>query len=421
MKKIFKYIFVVLLGSFLMTACQQEELPPIAEASISNITIEPSYTSAVITCDVESNVTIEANMVHLSKSPDFSNCQQYCLNQLLEGSFSDTISGLEDDMTYYVRYGIYNSWSAIEFDTVSVFKTLKGSIPTVSTSKVDMVTLNSAIVYGQVVEDGGFPITEYGFCYSTSPSPTIEDVKLICENSVISFSYNIVNLQEGTKYYIRSYAQNEKGITYGEELCFSTKVRTYHNGYEYVDLGLSVKWATCNVGANTPEEYGGYYAWGEIETKSTYDWTTHKYYDSTTNTFLKYNDYWHQGGVNDNKTKLDSSDDVAHINWGGSWRMPDKDEAYELQNKCTLVFCTQNGVHGYRITSRINGCSIFVPASGRKVGEQQEEVGNEAYLWSATRIQQKSEYALYVKVSSPYLLVSFTDRCYGFSVRPVCP
>ncbi len=78
MKKIFKYIFVVLLGSFLMTACQQEELPPIAEASISNITIEPSYTSAVITCDVESNVTIEANMVHLSKSPDFSNCQQYC-------------------------------------------------------------------------------------------------------------------------------------------------------------------------------------------------------------------------------------------------------------------------------------------------------------------------------------------------------
>ena len=209
MKKIFKYIFVVLLGSFLMTACQQEELPPIAEASISNITIEPSYTSAVITCDVESNVTIEANMVHLSKSPDFSNCQQYCLNQLLEGSFSDTISGLEDDMTYYVRYGIYNSWSAIEFDTVSVFKTLKGSIPTVYTSKVDMVTLNSAIVYGQVVEDGGFPITEYGFCYSTSPSPTIEDVKLICENSVISFSYNIVNLQEGTKYYIRSYAVYE--------------------------------------------------------------------------------------------------------------------------------------------------------------------------------------------------------------------
>ena len=421
MKKIYQYIVVVLLGCLMMTACQQEELPPIAEASISNITIEPSYTSAVITCDVESNVTIEANMVHLSKSPDFSNCQQYCLNQLLEGTFSDTIRELEDDMTYYVRYRICNTWSAIEFDTVSVFKTLKGSIPTVSTLKVDMITLNSAIVYGRIAADGGFPITERGFCYSATPNPTIENIKLICENSVDSFSCNIVNLQEGTKYYIRSYAQNEKGITYGEDLCFTTRVRTYHNGYEYVDMGLSVKWATYNVGANAPEEYGGYYAWGEIETKSIYDWTTHKYYDSTTKTFLKYNDYWHQGGVHDFKMTLDPSDDVAHINWGGNWRMPDEDELRDLRDNSTLAFCTQNGIPGYRITSTINGCSIFVPASGKKVGQQLEEVGSAAYLWSTTRIKEKSEYAFYVKVSSPYLLVSFTDRCYGFSVRPVCP
>jgi uncharacterized protein (TIGR02145 family) len=419
MKKMIKHIFI---GVLILTwvACQHEEIPPITHVFMNNITIEPSYTSAVITCNVASSITVEKYIVHLSKVPDFSNSQQYILNQLVAGSFSDTISGLEDDMTYYVRYGIYNSWSAIEFDTVSVFKTLKGSIPTVSTSKVDMVTLNSAIVYGQVVEDGGFPITEYGFCYSTSPSPTIEDVKLICENSVHSFSYNIVNLQEGTKYYIRSYAQNEKGITYGEELCFSTKVRTYHNGYEYVDLGLSVKWATCNVGANVPEEYGGYYAWGEIETKSTYDWTTHKYYDSTTGSFLKYNDWWHQSGVHDNKMTLDPSDDVAHINWGGNWRMPDEDELRELRDKCTLVFCNQNGVQGYRITSTVNGCSIFVPASGKKVGKQLDEVGDVAYFWSINRIEQKSEYAVYMKVSSPYLQVPFTDRCYGFSVRPVC-
>ena len=186
MNKMMKHIFI---GVLILTwvACQHEEIPPITHVSMNNITIEPSYTSAVITCNVASSITVEKYIVHLSKVPDFSNSQQYILNQLVAGSFSDTISGLEDDMTYYVRYGIYNSWSAIEFDTVSVFKTLKGSIPTVSTSKVDMVTLNSAIVYGQVVEDGGFPITEYGFCYSTSPSPTIEDVKLICENSVISF------------------------------------------------------------------------------------------------------------------------------------------------------------------------------------------------------------------------------------------
>jgi hypothetical protein len=118
---------------------------------------------------------------------------------------------------------------------------------------------------------------------------------------------------------------------------------------------------------------------------------------------------------------LDPSDDVAHINWGGNWRMPDEDELCDLRDNSTLAFCTQNGIPGYRITSTINGCSIFVPASGKKVGQQLEEVGSAAYLWSTTRIKEKSEYAFYVKVSSPYLLVSFTDRCYGFSVRPVCP
>ena len=420
MKKVLIYIFLGLSFCLTMSTCQQEELPPIAEATIDTFAIVPAYVEADVIGKFHTNVTIEYAILYLSKDSAFSNTEKFVLKEQQPGLFAGKLTNLSDATTYYVRLGISNTWSTIEFDTISAFKTLIGTIPAISTLKVDMITLNSAIAHGRIIKNGGFPITERGFCYSTTPNPTIENIKLICENSVDSFSCNIVNLQEGTKYYIRSYAQNEKGITYGDELCFSTKVKTYHNGHEYVDLGLSVKWATCNIGANTPEEYGGYYAWGEIETKSIYDWTTHKYYDSTTKTFLKYNDWWHQGGVHDFKTTLDRSDDVAHINWGGNWRMPDEDELRDLRNNSTLAFCTQNGIPGYRITSTINGCSIFVPASGKKVGQQLEEVGSAAYLWSATRINEKSEYGVYMKVSSPYLQVPFTDRCYGFSVRPVC-
>lgn len=137
MNKMIKHIFVGVLIMLTWAACQHEEIPLTTRTFIGNIMIEPSYTSAVITCDVASSMTIEKCMAHVSKSPDFSNCQHYFLEQLIESTYTDTISGLEDDMTYYVRYRIYNSWSAIEFDTVSVFKTLKAPIPIVSPLNVD--------------------------------------------------------------------------------------------------------------------------------------------------------------------------------------------------------------------------------------------------------------------------------------------
>ena len=100
-----------------------------------------------------------------------------------------------------------------------------------------------------------------------------------------------------------------------------------------VDLGLSVKWANINVGAESPEDYGNYYAWGETSTKETYNWST--YFDTNDggNTFTKYNN---EGG----KTVLDPEDDAAHVNWGGSWRMPTQAEWWELINCCTWTWTT---------------------------------------------------------------------------------
>lgn len=140
-----------------------------------------------------------------------------------------------------------------------------------------------------------------------------------------------------------------------------------YNGHEYVDLGLSVKWATCNIGANSPEESGDYFAWGEVKPKEYYDWSTYKYCEGTLNTLTKYNHVEDRGGVVDNKEFLDPEDDAAVVNWGGSWRTPSREEWYELTNYCTIEFVTINEIRGIRFTSNIEGYtdrSIFLPAAG---------------------------------------------------------
>ncbi|MBO5181812.1 MAG: hypothetical protein J6B92_07990 [Paraprevotella sp.] len=191
------------------------------------------------------------------------------------------------------------------------------------------------------------------------------------------------------------------------------------NSHEAVDLGLSVKWATCNVGANSPEEYGGYYAWGETEEKSNYDWSTYKYCKGSYDTMTKYCTNSSYGTV-DNKTVLDPEDDVAHVKWGGSWRMPTSSEIQELVNNCLWTWTTQNGVNGYVVTSKSNGNSIFLPAAGYRWGEFVNDSGSGGYYWSASLNEDRSDYASYLGFySGNRYLYYYFDRYYGFSVRPV--
>lgn len=185
------------------------------------------------------------------------------------------------------------------------------------------------------------------------------------------------------------------------------------NGHEYVDLGLpsGVKWATCNVGASKPEEYGGYYAWGETEEKSNYDWSTYKWCRGNHKTIAKY-------GLFDNKTVLDPQDDVAHVKWGGTWRMPTEAELNELRNNCTWTWITQNGVKGYKVTGP-NGNSIFLPAAGYRYGTEANNRGGNGYYWSSSLNSDYSYYAFYCFFNSGYYDWSLNYRCIGRSVRPV--
>ena len=193
------------------------------------------------------------------------------------------------------------------------------------------------------------------------------------------------------------------------------------NGYSWIDLGLSVKWATCNVGASKPEDYGDYFAWGEVEPKEEYKWSTYKWCNGTYSTLTKYNTYIEDGPVVDNMTVLEVADDAAAINWGGTWRMPTQAEQSELRSKCTWTWTTQNGVNGYKVTSKSNGNSIFMPAAGYRQVREPDYVGSRSFYWSSSLDTGDPNYAYYLYFVSDNVSSRDYSRHLGYSVRPVCP
>ena len=177
---------------------------------------------------------------------------------------------------------------------------------------------------------------------------------------------------------------------------------TYVNGYAAVDLGLSVKWATCNVGADSPEDYGNYYAWGETETKDSYTLS-----NSAT------------CGVEMDDISGDAEYDAATANWGGSWRMPTYDEMSELVDNCTWTWTTENDVNGYLVTGS-NGNSIFLPAAGHRYRMSLYDAGSYGEYWSSTPNSSNADYAYGLYFYSGYRGVDdYDDRNIGLTVRPV--
>ncbi|MBR3092624.1 MAG: DUF4114 domain-containing protein [Bacteroidaceae bacterium] len=180
-------------------------------------------------------------------------------------------------------------------------------------------------------------------------------------------------------------------------------------GLEAVDLGLpsGTKWANMNVGAESPEDYGGYYAWGETEEKDWYDWSTYIHCDGSAGTC-------HDLGDDIAGTEYD----VAHVKWGGDWQMPTLDQLKELLDNTTSTWTTQNGVNG-RLFTGTNGNSIFLPASGYRRDNYLGHWYN-GYYWSSTRLPWYSDRAYELFFSSLYAdWDDYGDRFYGQSVRPV--
>ena len=233
----------------------------------------------------------------------------------------------------------------------------------------------------------------------------------------------------------------QTGIDDGKEATqFNPDVRKVRRGdgrkrrHRYVDLGLSVKWATCNVGASKPEDLGNYYAWGETESKSEYylsnyrfsKWFVFNETNDSTMTLTKYcnNTGFGYNGRVDNKTVLEPEDDVAHTKWGGDWRIPTIEEWNELRDNCTWNWGNMNGVYGFYVTSNICGYSdhsIFLPAAGLSAG-QVVGVGFDLYYASSSLYTYSDSYECNVANINKARIVSngVVFRYLGLSVRPVC-
>ena len=238
---------------------------------------------------------------------------------------------------------------------------------------------------------------------------------------------------------------------------FSKVTDLYHDGteagYNYVDLGLTsgTKWATANVGADRPQDYGNYYAWGETTTKETYNENTYKYYkDGDYHKITKYcsDSEYGNNGFTDSKTTLDLSDDAAYANWGGKWRMPTYDQLTELKGQCCWVWTSSyNGlnVKGYIVYKAKNSSDkgrriylysgetpsssyslsdahIFLPAAGRRYNGDLLNAGSDGAFWCSSLYADYSYYALYVPFDSGNVYGAHGDYRYdGRSVRAVIP
>ena len=195
------------------------------------------------------------------------------------------------------------------------------------------------------------------------------------------------------------------------------------NGYAYVEMGDGLKWATMNVGATSPEEYGDYFAWGETTaSKTNYDWDT--YFDTSDGgvTFLKY--------ANDKKTKLDPEDDAASQIWKGTWRIPTYTEWAALRDEVNFEWAwtddyNETGIPGMVVTSKVagyEGNSIFLPATGAQAGtsgEHAQQEGTQGYYWSSVLYEGDSDMASDLRFMDNHVSSYRMHRSYGLSIRAV--
>lgn len=196
--------------------------------------------------------------------------------------------------------------------------------------------------------------------------------------------------------------------------------------HEWVDLGLPshTKWATSNIGANNPEEYGNYYAWGELRTRSSYTWTTYRFSNDDGTLLRKYNTDL-ECGHPDNLTELTADDDVAFQEWGEGWTMPTASQIKELIAECEWEWTSINGIMGCIVRSKKNSNSIFLPAAGRKSDTKIKDDTVLGFYWSKSMFSLGENHTWMPKYASALKVYTLGavhvdySRCYGISVRAV--
>ena len=278
---------------------------------------------------------------------------------------------------------------------------------------MDLSVVNPAIT--TTTATNIFTIALSNFTVAKNETSTI--YFMLAPTNLLGETFEITLLDEGGEYI--KYEVPGKNFVAGTAYAYTLTEGEKLNRITYnaVDLGLpsGTLWADRNVGADSPEAYGDYFAWGEIEPKTAYGWSNYKWCRSY-DTLTKYCTYSSDGTV-DNKTTLDLEDDAAYVNMGSEWRMPTITEQQELIDNCTWTWTTQNGVNGYKVTGN-NGNSIFLPAAGFRSGTCLDLASYDGEYWSSSLWESRSSdaYAFYFNDDYNW---GYAGRYYGFSVRAV--
>lgn len=420
-----KYLLLLFVIGTLLVSCKKDPIKPtVITNDVTNITATTSDVGANVTSDGGADVTAKGVCWSINQNPTIAD--NHTNDGGGTGAFTSKLTDLISNTTYYVRAFATNE-AGTSYGEQKCFATLEESdpddgdndpdipgdggdeleieLPQITTANVTEITETSAVCGGEVKSDGGAEVIARGVCWSVNPNPTIENSYTDAGSGTGAFSSNLTELTPNTTYYIRAYATNEKGTSYGEELSFTTLEDNTINGFEYVDLGLpsGLKWATCNIGAESPEEYGSYYAWGMTTTPA-----DNNYFQEYCSTY----------GVEMNDISGDPQYDVATALRGGTWRMPTKDEFSELRIYCTCEWTTHNGVAGYKITGT-NANYIFLPAAGYREYSIPFFEGMSGSYWTSTPRENHTSSYYFGFDPENYWDVNTSSRFDGLTVRPV--
>lgn len=422
MKNIFFPIFAAVA---LICSCQQIE-PETSLGTVECCVENVDYTSVQIRyvtdipqgvsgCMVGVVVASEGDPMTEQKTCKFSGGMYETQSGVVEGRFN--VDGLKPGTSYNVRACIVSSadgrmvWS--EMDS---FSTPHSSDPLCTSIEEIKVGTTTAIL--KVNWEGkGNNVKRVGLLYSKDQRKLNFYESQSVESDGI---FELSGLEMSTRYYIMPYFVVDEAMFLAETTFFDTKAPVAGNA---VDLGLSVKWADMNIGAFEPKEYGAYFAWGEIASKTDYNLSTYKYFDSFHPGYTKYVTRDSFGTV-DNKSVLEKSDDAASVCWGGNWRMPTRDECKELINDCSWTFVSDESIgKGYLVQSKKPGYtdkSIFLPVAGIRGVNGNMYVGSYVTCWSSTleTVNNTGAYALDVESESFKSTTSYY-RLNGCPIRPV--
>ena len=381
------------------TTVKHIDLPEVTTVEPTEIATTSAKTGGNVTSDGGGEITAKGVCWSTSQNPTLSD--SFSTDGIGLGEYLSIINGLTINTTYYVRAYATNEAGTAYGEEFS-FTTLC-DLPTIITTAITNVEITTAKGGGNVTADGGAEVTARGLCWATHLEPTIEDSFLVEGAGLGEFTCDITGLNENTRYYVRAYATNSVGTAYGSVTTLKTADDGTIAGIEYVDLGLSVKWAPFNIGATSPTECGDYFAWGEIETKTEY----------TEANSLTHGIYMEDIGGNPQY-------DAARAIWGSTWRLPSREEIEEIVAECTWEWTSVDGMNGCKITGP-NGNHIFVPAAGCYIGAELKMLGQNGMYHSYKMCGDyvNFSYGFHFGEGSDNYQLDWLYRAYGRSIRPV--